>query len=181
MILRVVGRPRPEPPGLVEKNASKIWLAVFSSMPQPVSIRSSATPRGRGFGADDQLPAVGHGLLGVEHQVDQRAVKRLAVQQHAGQVGIEVADDLDVRLVRLGARRSRAPAATCAFRSEASSRTRADLGEVQKVVEQVLQPLALVLHHRDLGQRPGGRGASRPRRNPRPTAPCSGGSSRADS
>ncbi len=44
MILRVVGSPRPEPPGLVEKNASKICAAVRSSMPQPVSISSSATP-----------------------------------------------------------------------------------------------------------------------------------------
>jgi hypothetical protein len=33
-----------EPPRLVEKKASKTWEQVFSSIPQPVSIKSSATP-----------------------------------------------------------------------------------------------------------------------------------------
>ena len=44
MIFRVVGRPRPEPPRLVEKKVSNIFACVASSMPQPVSIRSRATP-----------------------------------------------------------------------------------------------------------------------------------------
>ena len=70
-------------------------------MPQPVSIRSRAHAVAR-RGADDQLPAVGHRLLGVEHQVQQRPVKRLAIQHHAGQIRIEIAHDLDVRVLGLG-------------------------------------------------------------------------------
>ena len=106
MIFCVVGRPRPEPPGLVEKNASNICDAVRSSMPQPVSIRWSATVSPCADGAHDELPAVGHRLLGVEDQVQQRPAERLAVEHHARQVGIEIANDLDAAASASGAKNS---------------------------------------------------------------------------
>ena len=56
-----------------------------------------------------------------------------------------------------------------------------DLGEVEKVVQQILQPLALALDKLDLRQRPAVARGTRCRESPRPAAPCSAGSSRADS
>ena len=102
MILRVVGRPKPEPPCLVEKKASKIRSWVFSSIPQPVSIRSSATPVAVCVVRRTSWPPSRHGLLGIEHQIDQGSLKRFAIQHHAGQIGIEVADHLDARSIGLG-------------------------------------------------------------------------------
>ena len=133
-----------------------------SSMPQPVSIRSRATPSGVRLGADDQLPAVGHRLLGVEHQVQQRAVKRLAVKQHAGQIGRQVRRRSRCRTRSALGRKKSSTRRTCSFRSRRLKLQLADLGEVQKIVQQVLQPLAFALHDGRSWPAPGGRGANRP-------------------
>ena len=171
MIFCVVGRPRPEPPGLVEKNASNICDAVRSSMPQPVSIRCIATRVALRRGAHDQLPAVGHRLLGVEDQVQQRLPKRLAVEHHARQLGIEIAHDLDARLLGLG-REELEHVVDLVVQVRRLQMQPPHLGEVEKIVEQRLQPLALAADDLDLASAPAARPASAARRNPRPTAPC---------
>ena len=97
MIFRVVGSPRPEPPRLVEKKVSKTFarVCVVHAAAGVDQVQGHAV--GRAVGADDELPALGHRLLGVEHQVQQRPVERLAVQQHRGQIAGEIIDDLDAR------------------------------------------------------------------------------------
>ena len=110
MIFRVVGSPRPEPPPLggkegVEDVRLRLVVHAAAGVDQ---VQGHAV--GRAVGADDQLPALGHRLLGVEHQVQQRPVKALAVQEHRGQVAGQIIDDLDAGLLRPWGERSPAPA-----------------------------------------------------------------------
>ena len=153
MIFRVVGSPRPEPPLLGGKKGVEDVSCVSASMPQPVSIRSRATPSGRAVGANDQLPAVGHRLLGVEHQVQQCAVKALAVQEHGRQIAGQVIDDLDPPFLGLGAEEVQhlrdLHVQIARFESQPPH-----LGEIEEFVQQILQPLALALDQVDLPHRP---------------------------
>ena len=158
------GSPRPVPPLLVEKNASNMCSRVSSSMPQPVSIRSSATPSAvRRW--HHQLPALGHRLLRVrasgstvrrESPPGPRApwagrrpgsrptsILRLLCLRPKE---IEHLPDLDVQVARLHLQPP-------------------DLGEVGEIVEdRSFNPLAFPLDQLDLLQCPADAAAFRTRR-----------------
>ena len=102
MIFRAVGSPKPVPPRLRGKKGvenvlpgRRVHAAAGVDQVQRHAVR-------RAVGPHDQLPAVGHRLLGVEHQIQHRAMKTLAIQQHGGQVGGQVIDHLDAGLLALG-------------------------------------------------------------------------------
>ncbi len=77
-------------------------MAVFSSIPLPVSIRSRATPvrvcRVRAV----SWPPSGIASKAFLTRFTKRRLQRLLVQQDARQIRIEIADDVDVRLLGLG-------------------------------------------------------------------------------
>ncbi len=50
----------------------------------------------------DQLPAVGHGLLSVDNEVQQSGSECFRIDEHAGQIGVEVALDFDLAGFGLG-------------------------------------------------------------------------------
>ena len=95
MIWRAVGRPRPVPPLLVRvEGVEHLHRGPLVHAAAGVDqVEGDAVPRDARAG--DELAAVGHRFQGVLHQVDERRLQRLGVEQDARQVGIEIADDLD--------------------------------------------------------------------------------------
>ncbi len=121
-------------------------------------------------GADDELPAVGHRLLGVEHQV--QAAPRGTPRGPTAPWADRRRDNRSPRSALPGpwAGRSPAPARTCIVQVGRLELQPLDLGEVEEVVQQVLQPLALPLHHLHLRQRPAVAGRFGSARSPRPAS-----------
>ena len=109
-----------------------------------------AALRGR---AHDQLPTLRHRLLGVDDQVQQRLPKRLAIEHHARQFGIEIPHDLDAGL--RGFRREELEhVVDLVVQIRRLQMQPPHLGEVQKIIEQRLQPLAFAPHDFHPLQRP---------------------------
>ena len=73
---------------LVVWNGRNSLGSCSGGMPLPVSITSRQTPFAVALAPmQRQLAAVGHGLLGVEHQVEQALLEQVAVEVHRRQVG----------------------------------------------------------------------------------------------
>jgi hypothetical protein len=105
-----VASPRPVPfSALVVKNGSQIRAIVAASMPQPVSLTASSTC-GPGFGVvvgvgfvqlgvahlDGELAALGHGVAGVDRQVEQHLLDVAGVGLDRPQLRVGHGDQLDV-------------------------------------------------------------------------------------
>ena len=116
-------------------------------MPQPVSIRSSATPSPCRQVRTTSCPPSGIACWALSTRFSSAPWNASRSSSTRGQVAGEVVDDLDAGLRRLGA--EEVEHLRDLRRSGRSARrfSRADLGEVQEVVQQVLQPLALPLDH----------------------------------
>ena len=61
------------------------------------------------LGDDGERASLRHGLLGVEHQVEQCLLEQLLVEGHGRQVGGQVTVDVDVRLCENGVAITRSP------------------------------------------------------------------------
>ena len=90
-----MARPRPEPRSpLVVKNGSRQRRRVASSMPAPVSLTSMNTRREMPLPASSACPvrsvscaAFGHGIGGVEAQIDQ-GLAQLTLDGHHGRIRV---------------------------------------------------------------------------------------------
>ena len=109
MIWRQEDRPRPVPPlpvssgpVLVVKKGSKIRGSLSAGMPQPVSrtTRSTVSAAASCSQANEHAAAAGHGLAGVDQQVEQHLLNLVADRQHVGHVG-QVRFDRDAILGQL--------------------------------------------------------------------------------
>src|SRR5690606_23269923 len=82
-----------------------------------------------------------------------RRLQGLTVEHHARQIGIEIANDLDLLLLRLRLI-ERQHAFDLIVQTTSAQVQSAQPGELEKVVEQTFEPRALLLHDLDLGERP---------------------------
>ena len=82
------------PPGLVLKNGSNTRRRTSSERPGPLSATLNSTPIGVVQGFDVHRAAVGHGVHGVENQVQHRAADHVAVgRRPQGRGNIESGDE----------------------------------------------------------------------------------------
>ena len=120
-------------------------------MPQPVSIRSSATPVAVVLVRTTSWPPSGMACWALSTRLISAPWNDSRSSTTLGKSRIEIAQQLDVRLLGLG-REEVEHAVDLLVQVRGLEADGADLGEVQKIVEQVLQPLAFLLHDGDLGR-----------------------------
>ena len=94
-----------------------------------------------------------HRLHGVDEQVQDRRSERVAVEHHRRQLRVEVADDLDARLVGLR-REEIEQLRNLDVQAAGLERELLLPREVEEVAEQLLEPVAFLPHQLDLGLRP---------------------------
>ncbi len=90
-------------------------------------------------------PPSGIACLALMIRFKQRLPKRLAVEHHARQIRIEIAHDLDASLLRLG-REEIEHVVDLVIQIGRLQVQPPHFGEVEKIVEQRLQPLTLAAH-----------------------------------
>ncbi len=106
MIFRVVGKPRPLPPGASREERVEDPRPNLLGHPHPGVDHVEPDPRPLPPGRQNQLAPAGHRVLGVQDQVQERLLEQVAIELDQGQVAGKRGADHDplgcrVRLVEI--------------------------------------------------------------------------------